>query len=36
MMLTYNDAFYLIALFFALCIPLLLLFLRRKRNVRLA
>jgi DHA2 family multidrug resistance protein len=36
MMLTYNDAFYLIALFFALCIPLLLLFMRRNKRKALA
>lgn len=32
MILTYNDAFYLIAIFFAICIPLLLLFVRRKKR----
>lgn len=33
MILTYNDAFYVIAVFFALCIPLLALFIRRKKKV---
>lgn len=32
MMLTYSDAFYLIAIFFVICIPLLLLFIRRKKK----
>lgn len=32
MLLTYNDVFYLIALFFLACIPLLVLFIRKKKK----
>ncbi len=35
MLLTYNDVFYLIALFFLFCIPLLALFLKKKKKTAL-
>ena len=36
MILTYNDIFYLISIFFAICIPLLAIFISRKKKDRAA